>query len=126
MEQWSILYNILNYIQHDRHHMINCNFSIKTVNKHKNSLETQGEREITELDFGVTPRILCEEYLEVYEGIQSEMVNTMRFDKNSDSSTTYLGKSDVVYQSWLFLSLHCDALLLCMCYIINTICTCAI
>ena len=94
MEHWSILSNILNYIQHDRHHMINCNFSIKAVNKYKNSLETKGEKEITELDFGLTPRILCEENLDVYEGIQSEIVNTTRFDKNSNLSTTYLGKSN--------------------------------
>ena len=37
------------------------------------------------------PQILCEEYLDVYEGIQSEIVNTTRFDENSDLSTTYLG-----------------------------------
>ena len=30
----------------------------------------------------------------MYEGIQSEMVNTIRFDENSDLSTTYLDKSD--------------------------------
>ena len=30
----------------------------------------------------------------MYEGIQSEIVNTTRFDENSDLSTTYLGKSD--------------------------------
>ena len=94
MEQWSILSNVLNYIQHDRHHMINHNLSIKAVNKYKNSLETKGEREITELDFGVTQRILCEEYLDVYEGIQSEIVDTMRLDENSDLRTIYLGKSD--------------------------------
>ena len=35
-----------------------------------------------------------EEYLDVYEGIQSEIVNSTRFDENSDLSTTYLGKSD--------------------------------
>ena len=78
MEQWSILSNVLNYIQHNKHHTINCHFSIKVVNKYKNSLEIKGEREITELDFGVTPRILCEEYLNVYEGIQSEIVSTTR------------------------------------------------
>ena len=94
MEQWSILSNILNYIQHDRHHMINQNLSIRVVNKYKNSSEAKDEREITELDFSVTPQKLCEEYLDVYEGIQSEIVNTMRFDQNSDLSTTYLGKSD--------------------------------
>ena len=32
MEQWSILSNILNYIQHDRHHMISHNVSIRAVN----------------------------------------------------------------------------------------------
>ena len=30
----------------------------------------------------------------MYEGIQSEIVNTTRFDENSDLSRTYLGKSD--------------------------------
>ena len=30
----------------------------------------------------------------MYEGIQTEIVNTTRFDENSDLSTTYLGRSD--------------------------------
>ena len=41
-----------------------------------------------------TPNILKEEYLDVYEGIQSEILNTTRFAETSDLSTTYLGKSD--------------------------------
>ena len=40
------------------------------------------------------PKILHEKYLDVYKRIQSEIVNTTRFDENSDLSTTYLGKSD--------------------------------
>ena len=64
------------------------------MNKHRNGSETKEEREIMELDFGVMPKILCKEYLEVYEGIQSETVSTTRFDENSDLSMTYLGKSD--------------------------------
>ena len=32
------------------------------------------------------------EYLDVYEGIQSDIVSSSKFDKNSDISTTYLGK----------------------------------
>ena len=43
---------------------------------------------------GPTPKISKEEYLDVYERIQSEIVNTTRFDENSDLSTTYSGKSD--------------------------------
>ena len=30
----------------------------------------------------------------MYEGIHSEIVNTTRFEKHSDLSTTYLGRSD--------------------------------
>ena len=48
------------------------------------------KRDIIELDFGPTPNILKEEYLDMYEGIQSEILNTTRFDENSDLSTTYL------------------------------------
>ena len=35
MEQWSILSNILNYVQYDKHYAINHTLDIKTVNKHK-------------------------------------------------------------------------------------------
>ena len=47
-----------------------------------------------ELDFGHMPDILKEEYLDVCEGIKSEILSTTRFDENSDLSTRYLGKAD--------------------------------
>ena len=53
-------------------------------------MHKEEERDMLELDFGQTPDILKEEYLDVYEGIQSEIVNTIRFDENSDPSTAYL------------------------------------
>ena len=49
-------------------------------------------REFRELDFGTVPQNLQEEYLDVYDGIQSDVISSSRFDKNSDISTTYLGK----------------------------------
>ena len=64
------------------------------VNGYKDNSKTKEEREITEIYFGVMPWILCKEYLNIYEGIKSEIVNTTRCDENSDLSTTYLGKSD--------------------------------
>ena len=94
MEQWSILSNTLNYIQYDRHPKNYCNLGISTVNKYWNSLDIKEEKDTIELDFGLTPHILKEEHLDVYEGIQSEIVNTTRFDENPDLSTTNLGKSD--------------------------------
>ena len=58
------------------------------------NLGTKEEKDIIELDFGPTPDILKEEYLDVYQRIQSEILNTIRLDENSDLSTTYLGKAD--------------------------------
>ena len=94
MEQWSILSNILIYIQHDRHHAMSHTLSIRAINKCRNNPETKEGEEFIELDFVGMPHKLWEEYLDIYESIQSEKVNTTRFDENSDLSTTYLGKSD--------------------------------
>ena len=94
MEQWSILSNILNYVQHDRYHTMKHTLSIRVMNRYKNNLETKDEKEFTELDFSNMTHELWDEYLDIYEGIQSEIVNITRFDENSDLSTTYLGKSD--------------------------------
>ena len=93
MEQWSFLSNTLNYIQYDskNYHSLGMN----AVNKcGKNLTSKEDERDILELDFGQTLDILREENLDVYEGIQSEILSTTRFDENSDLNTTYLGKAD--------------------------------
>ena len=50
--------------------------------------------EFKELDFGTMPQKLQEAYMDIYEGIHSEIVSSNRFDENSDLSTTYLGKVD--------------------------------
>ena len=50
------------------------------------------KREFKESDFGSIPQKLQEDYLDVYEGIQSDIVSSSRFDENSDISTTYLGR----------------------------------
>ena len=90
MEQWPILSNILNDIHYDRQTSKNYyGIGISTVNKYRNNLGTKEDKDIIELDFGPTPDILKKEYLDVYEGIQSEILNTTRFDENSDLSSTY-------------------------------------
>ena len=92
MNQWSILSNALNYIQYDWHPKTYHSLGINAVNKHK--INAKEKRDIVELDFGGMPEVLKEEYLDVYDGIQSEVVNITRFDENSDLSTMYLGISD--------------------------------
>ena len=64
MEQWSILSNILNYIQYDRHPKTYHGLSINAVNKYK--INAKEKRDIIELDFGTMSEVLKEEYLDVY------------------------------------------------------------
>ena len=91
MEQWSILSNVSNYVQHSRLHSMNHTLDIKPIDKYKYRPNTDN-RDFKELDFGATPQKLQEEYMDIYEGIHSEVVSSNRFDKNSDISTTYLGR----------------------------------
>ena len=90
MEQWSIFSNVLNYVQHSKFDSMNYTLIVKAMNRYK--VKPNTGREFKELDFGLNPQKLQEEYLDVYEGIQSDIVNSNRFDENSDISTTYLGK----------------------------------
>ena len=90
MEQWSILSNVLNYVQHSRFNSMNYTLDVKAMNRYKSKPDR--DREFKELDFGATPQKLQEEYMDIYEGIHSDIVSSNRFDENSDISTTYLGK----------------------------------
>ena len=90
MEQWSILSNSLNYVQHSKFNSMSHSLNIKPVNRYK--VKPNEEREFREVDFGTNSQNLQDEYLDVYEGIQSDIVSSSRFDENSDISMTYLGR----------------------------------
>ena len=42
------------------------------------------DRQVIELHFDNTPDKLKGEYLDLYDGVKSEVVSTTKFDKNSD------------------------------------------
>ena len=90
MEQWLIPSNLLNYVQHSKFNSMSHFLNIKPVNRYK--VKSNEEKEIRKVDFGTTLQNLQAEYLDVYEGIQSDIVSSSRFDENSDISTTYLGR----------------------------------
>ena len=90
MEQWSILSNILNYVQHTRFNSMNHTLDVKAVNRYKSKPDV--DRQFEEIDFGTTPQKLQEEYMDIYDGSHSDIVSSNRFNENSDISTTYLGK----------------------------------
>ena len=102
MEQWSTLSNIVNYVHYDSNPRNFYNLDVKTVDQksHKKIYNKFKEenRKILELDFDNTPDKL-REYLDMYEGVQSDILNNTRFDVNSDLSTTYLGRIDMTRAS---------------------------
>ena len=90
MEQWSILSNLLNYVQHSKFIFMNHSLSVKPVNRYKT--KSNEEREFREVDFSTVLQSLQGKYLDVYEGIQLGIVSSSRFDENSDINMTYLGR----------------------------------
>ena len=69
---------------------MNNTLDVKAMNKYKSKHNT--ERESKDLDFGTIPQKLQEEYMDIYEGIHSEIISSNRFNENSDISTTFLGR----------------------------------
>ena len=57
---------------------------------HKRIYNKEEERQMLEIDFGETPEKLKGEYLDLYEGIQTELISTTRFDENSDLSVQHI------------------------------------
>ena len=95
MKQWSILSDNIVYVRSEGNDIIN-GIDIKTVDyrDHKRMYrrmdKEKGER--LNIDFGESPEILRDKYMDVYEEIYAEVVTTNRFDENVDLSTTYLGR----------------------------------
>ena len=57
------------------------------------------EIQTLKLDFGDNPEKFRREYLDMYKGVQSAVLNTTRFDESSDLSMIYLGRTDMTKTS---------------------------
>ena len=100
MEQWSILNNIINYVQYSKNPKDFYTMTVKPVNngkcnltlKDKNKDDMSLRVDLTNISKSQPSYRSKEKYLDRYEGVISEILNTTRFDENTDLSTTYLGK----------------------------------
>ena len=95
IEQWSILNNVINYIQYSNNPIDFYTVTVRPVNNKKLDLvaKDKGKDNISlRIDLTDIPNGLKEEYLDMYEGVTLEILNTTRFDENTYLSTTYLGK----------------------------------
>ena len=102
MEQWSLLSNVINYVQYNRHPKNFHTMSIRPMHKMKN--KTKGKKEekeksISQINFRDTSDRLKEEYLDRYKGVKSEILSTTRVSENSDLSMIYLGKTNIVKEN---------------------------
>ena len=84
---------MLNYIEHNKLPQNFHNLGISAVKVYKNNSGIE-EENVIKVDFVPRPNVIREEYLDICRGIHPEIVNTTRFDDNSDISTTYLGRSN--------------------------------
>ena len=95
IEQWSILSSVINYVQYSKNPK-NFHSMIMNPAKLSKTINSTKSRNVNKslLDINLTdgPGRSKEEYLDRYKGVKSEIVDTTRFDKNSDLSTTYLGE----------------------------------
>ena len=93
IEQWSILSNIINYVQHSKNPKNFHSMTIKPAKLNKvvkNTKSRNINESLLEVNLVDSSDRSKEEYLDRYKGVKSEIVDTTRFDENSDLSTTYL------------------------------------
>ena len=95
MEQWSILSNVINYVEHSKDPK-NFHFVTMKPEKLNKMVKDKDKNEsLSKVNLVESLGRSREEYLDRYEGVKSEIVDTTRFDENSDLSTTYLRRVDI-------------------------------
>ena len=100
LEQWSIFSNIINYVQYDKNPKNFHSITIRPVKCKKIVKDAKGRKvdeSLLEVNLVDNMDRLKEEYLDRYERVKSEIVDTTRFDENSDLGMTYLGKLNMTH-----------------------------
>ena len=98
LKEWSILNDHVKYVMSDGSkifHDLNIDQMIyrQEIDLYK---ELQEEELVSaDINFGSSPEKLKAQYLDVYEDMYAEVINTYRFDEDMDLSTTYLGQVDM-------------------------------
>ena len=94
MGQWSILSDNIVYVRLVSNDDIN-GIDIKMVyyQDHRRMFRREGkEEQKMDIDFGKSPNVLKDKYMDVYEDVFAEVVTTNRLDENVDLSKMYFSK----------------------------------
>ena len=84
MEQWSILSNVINYVQYSKNSKDFHTMTVRPVNNKKlNMVSTDKNKDDISLRVDLVDILngSKEEYLDRYEGVISEILNTTRFEE---------------------------------------------
>ena len=98
IKQWSILSDNIVYVKSEDNDIMNgIDIKLMDYRNHKRMYRQMGKQggEQLNIDFGESPEIMRNRYMDVYDEIYTEVVTTSRFDENVDLSTTYLGRIDM-------------------------------
>ena len=98
MDQWSILSDNIVYVKSKDSDIMN-GIDIKSIDyrEHKRMYRKMNKEggERIDIDFGESPEVMKNRFMDVYDNVYAEFVMTSRFDENVDLSTTYLGRIDM-------------------------------
>ena len=97
MEQWSILSNVINYVQYSKSPKNFHDVIIKPININNRVTKATKNENIGDSSLRVDVESISdeswEEYLDRYEGITSQILHTTRFDKNTWENYIWLEKT---------------------------------
>ena len=98
MDQWSILSGNIIYVKSKDSDIMN-GIDIKLIDyrEHKRMykrMNKEGGKRV-DIDFGDSPEVMKNRYMDVYDKVHAGVVTTGRFDENVDLSTSYLGRIDM-------------------------------
>ena len=104
IEQWSILSDNIVYVKSEDKNIMN-GIDIKPIDyrEHKRMYRkmNKGGGERIDMDFGESPEVMKNRYMDIYDKVYAEVVTTSRFDENMDLSTTYLGRVNMQREEML-------------------------
>ena len=104
IEQWSILSDNIVYVKSEDKNIMNS-IDIKPIDyrEHKRMYRKMNKEggERIDMDFGESPEVMKNRYMDIYDKVYAEVVTTSRFDENMDLSTTYLGRVNMQREEML-------------------------
>ena len=105
IETWSILSDRAKYVKYDQYPIEHYELRVKAPEAKYDPMIYrrihESEREVREMSFILNIDSLKCQYVNICEGVKSDVAYTVQYDENSDTGTIYLGMSKMKRQDEL-------------------------